>query len=159
VRAFADAMPDPSEEHGWRAEELDSEERVVRPPERQAADLYRTPPAPECALRGPGAVAVVAGSGAPFMPDSGDGAGPDCGRDQWPGALIHGLQPADAISASGFLLIKAYFSIRNGYAGPGGAVFASLAPRLPAAPSRALDPAPHSVRVPTTVQTSPEFPV
>ncbi len=155
VRAFVGAMPDSSEEHGWRAEELDGEERVVRPPGRQAADLYRTPPAPECALRGPGAVAVVAGSGSPFMPDPGAGASPDCGGKLWPGAARHSLRPARAVSGSGLLLKKVYFSIRNGYVGRGRETLLSVSPRPPAA-LRAPHPAPHSIIVPTTVQTSPE---
>ncbi len=34
IRAFVDSLPEPSEQHGWRGEELDAEERATRPPER-----------------------------------------------------------------------------------------------------------------------------
>jgi hypothetical protein len=155
LRAFIDGLPQPSEQHGWRGEELDAEDRVTRPPERQAADLYRAPLTPECALQGPGAVAVVAGGGASFNPDPGASAGRNCGGDLWPGALRHSLQPTRAVSGSGFLLKNVYFSIRNGYAGPGRWTLLSFSPRPPAA-LRAPRPAPPSVIVPTTVQTSPE---
>jgi hypothetical protein len=155
VRAFADALPEPSEHNAWHAEELDAEERVAQPPERQAADLYRAPLGPECAIQGPGSVAVVAGAGGSINPDPGAGAGRDCGGDLWPGALRHSLQPAHAVSGSGLLLKNVYFSIRNGYAGPGRWTLLSFFARPPAA-LRAPHPAPLSVIVPTTVQTSPE---
>lgn len=157
VRAFADALPKPSEQHAWRAEELNAENRVAQPPERRAADLYRAPMAPEYVLQGPGAVAVVAGSGASINPDPGASADRNCGGDLWPGALRHSLQPTRAVSASGFLLKNVYFSIRNGYAGPGRMTRLSFVPRLLTAALRAPHLAPLSVIVPTTVQSSPEF--
>ncbi len=156
VRAFAEALPEPSEQNAWRAEELDAEDRAAQPPERQAADLYRAPLGPECAIQGPGSVAVVAGGGASINPDPGAGAGRDCGGDLWPGALRHSLPPARVVSGRGLLLKNVYFSIRNGYADAGRETLLSSSPRPPAA-LRAPHPAPLSVIVPTTVQTSPEF--
>jgi hypothetical protein len=155
VRAFADALPEPSEQNAWQAEELDAEDRVTRPPERQAAELYRAPLGPECAIQGPGSVAVVAGGGSINL-DPGESAGRDRGGDLWPGNLRHSLPPVSGDVAGGFLLNNVYFSIRNGYAGPGRMTRLSFAHRPPAAP-RAPHPAPLFVIVPTTVQTSPEF--
>lgn len=155
LRAFIDGLPKPSEQHGWRGEELEAEERVTQPPERQAADLYRTPLAPECTLQGPGAVALAAGGGASSVFESGAEAGRKCGSDFRPEGLRQRLRPIAAYSASAFLLKNVYFSIRNGYAGPGRETRLSFAPRLPAA-RRALHPAPLAVIVPTTVTTSPE---
>lgn len=153
--AWVESLPEPVDPQAWRAEELNAEERLLQAPVRRSADLYRAPLAPEWALQGPGSPAASAG-GAPRTPqadaDSPCAAGLPLESRRQTGRRLPGS------AAGGFLPKNTYFSIRNGYAGPGRWTRVSWSPCLPAAPC-APHPAPQFVVVPTLVSTSPEFPV